>query len=427
MFPPTAIVVVDLAYGDCGKGTVVDHLVREHGAHTVVRFNGGPQAAHTVVTADGRAHTFSQFGAGSFVAGCRTVLSRFVFVEPFALLNEAAALATVGVPDALDRLTIDPRCVVITPAHRAANRLRERARGERAHGTCGIGFGSAVNDSIYRPDLTITAADLAHAGRCKRRLIANVRHKLSRLADVLRTADGIDADALRNPAWIGHALDCYAEVAKRVAIADAAYDLSVETGPVVFEGAQGVLLDEQFGFHPHTTWSTTTFANADRVLDDAGWAGPRRRVGVVRAYFTRHGAGPFVTEDAGLKAALPEPHNGDHGPQGPFRVGPFDAVAARYAVSVAGPVDELAVTHLDRLAALPPVVCTGYDPPVELTPSTAAGLRACRPVYTPAPTGDADAYAAHVASLLGVPVGLLSFGPTAADKRAGVQSLHTSA
>ncbi len=403
-----AIVVVDLAFGDCGKGTVVDHLVRELGAGVVVRFNGGPQAAHNVVTPDGRHHTFSQFGSGTFVPGVRTVLSRFVLVEPYALLNEATALAMVGVPDALDRLVIDPRCVVITPAHRAANRLRERSRGSAAHGTCGIGFGEAVADSIARPDLTLRAGELADRAAVSRKLAAVARYKAGQLAALLD--DSPDADALRRPAWVDEAADVYTD--DRIGVAPPAF-----AGPVVFEGAQGVLLDETHGFQPHTTWSTTTFANADAVLDEAGWRGPRHRLGVLRSYFTRHGAGPLVTADGDLKARLPEPHNDDRGHQGVFRVGPFDVVAARYAVSVAGRVDGLAVTHLDRLSVLPPVLCTAYDPPVRLGPDATAALNVTRPVYEPIDTADPAAFAERVGALVGVPVELLSFGPTAADKR----------
>ncbi len=347
-----------------------------------------------------------------------------MFVEPYALLNEARGLAAAGVPDALDRLTIDPRCVVVTPAHRAANRLRERARGSAAHGTCGIGFGSAVNDSIYRPDLTITAAELADRRGVAVKLRASVRHKAVRLGKVLATADGLDAEALRRPDWIADAVELYAAAAASVRIDDVTRVVGRTPGPVVFEAAQGVLLDETFGFHPHTTWSTTTFANADRLLDEAGWAGERHRVGVVRSYFTRHGAGPFVTEDESLRAVLPEPHNDDRGHQGRFRVGPFDAVAAGYAVAVAGPVDELAVTHLDRLPSLPPRVCTAYETPDgrrldTLPPGGALTplLNRCRPVYEPIDTSDPAAFADRLGALLGTPVGLLSFGPAAADKR----------
>src|SRR5690348_3101760 len=108
-----AILVVDLAFGDCGKGTIVDYLVRRDEAKLVVRFNGGPQAGHNVVTSDGRHHTFSQFGSGTFVPGVRTLLSRFVLIEPYAMLNEASHLAELAVTDALDRLMIDARCPVI--------------------------------------------------------------------------------------------------------------------------------------------------------------------------------------------------------------------------------------------------------------------------------------------------------------------------
>src|SRR5437773_11389748 len=99
-----AIIVIGLAFGDEGKGSIVDFLTRRYNAHTVVRFNGGPQAGHNVVTSDGRHHTFSQFGSGTFVPGVRTLLSRFVLIEPYAMFKEAAHLNDIGVCDALDRL-----------------------------------------------------------------------------------------------------------------------------------------------------------------------------------------------------------------------------------------------------------------------------------------------------------------------------------
>src|SRR5687768_17809496 len=123
-----AILLIDLAFGDCGKGAVVDFLTRRHHAHTVVRFNGGPQAGHNVVTPDGRHHTFAQFGSGTFAPGVRTLLSRFMLIEPYAMLNEAKHLAAVGVGDAMARLIIDRRSPVVTPAQQAANRLRETDR-----------------------------------------------------------------------------------------------------------------------------------------------------------------------------------------------------------------------------------------------------------------------------------------------------------
>jgi adenylosuccinate synthase len=116
-------------------------------------------------------------------------------------------------------------------------------------------------------------------------------------------------------------------------------------GPVVFENAQGVLLDENHGSAPFNTWTDTTFKNADRLLRGTGL--DSFRIGIVRTYFTRHGAGPFVTESDSVNH--PEPHNGNHGWQGAFRQGHFDAPAVRYAIKCCGGIDALAVTHCDRL------------------------------------------------------------------------------
>ena len=133
-----AIAVVDLGFGDSGKGTITDYLTRAHQAHTVIRFNGGAQAAHNVITPDGRHHTFAQFGSGTFSAGVRTYLSRFVVIEPYAMVNEEAHLRQRGVTDAFDRLLVDRDALVISPFQSAANRLRELARGADRHGSCGV-------------------------------------------------------------------------------------------------------------------------------------------------------------------------------------------------------------------------------------------------------------------------------------------------
>ncbi|HEX8912908.1 MAG TPA: adenylosuccinate synthetase [Humisphaera sp.] len=471
MLPRTAIQVVDLAFGDCGKGTVVDHLCRKHPDALVVRFNGGPQAAHNVVDPDGRHHTFAQFGSGSFVPGVRTLLSRFVLIEPYALLNEARHLDLIGVPDPLGRLSIDARCPVITPAHQAANRLRELARGAGAHGTCGVGVGETMLDVIGRPADVLRAGELADRRAVRAKLLAACERKAAELKDVIRggglgggggggrgtdgPARGADLPAsdpsfaraaatILEPTWVDAAVANYAEVARHAAILDApaADRLLRESAALVFEGAQGVLLDENHGFHPHTTWSTTTFANADALLAEAGDDRPRVRLGVLRTYFTRHGAGPFVTEDASIAAAVPEPHNGGSGWQGRFRVGPFDAVAARYAIAAAGGVDGLAVTHLDRVTKLPPRVCTAYRIDADAgddelfkrrhatvrdirTPGTVdldrqarltARLAACRPKFADAPSHDVEAFVRVIEREVGVEVALTSVGPTANDK-----------
>jgi adenylosuccinate synthase len=427
-----AILVIGLAYGDCGKGSIVDFLTRQYAAGLVVRFNGGPQAGHNVVTLDGRHHTFSQFGSGSFVSGVKTLLSRFMFIEPYALLNEARHLGAISVGDAMDRLLIDRRCPVITPCHVAANRIRERARGDSAHGTCGLGVGELAQDLIACPDLMLYADDLANR--------AKVRAKLRRIHDLKREQvchliDSRNAGAgpLLEDSWIDVAVDVYEELARAATLVDDRDIRSLLCAPdaVVFEGAQGVLLDESFGFHPHTTWSNTTFANAERLLCEARYDGEQLRLGVLRSYFTRHGHGPFVTEDSSLRGRLPEPHNSDAGWQGEFRIGAFDAVAARYAIEASGGVDALGITHLDRVAELPPMVCSAYrdgDRTIQDIPLRRPAdldhqedltrlLWSCEPVYQPVPT-EREAFLEVLRHQLRVPIGIESFGPTADAKHA---------
>ncbi|MEZ0066488.1 adenylosuccinate synthase [Streptacidiphilus sp. MAP12-20] len=343
-------VVVDLGFGDAGKGATVDRLCRAMGAHTVVRFNGGAQAAHNVVTDDGRHHTFAQFGSGSFVPGTRTHLSRFVLVDPLALAAEARHLAHLGVPDPLGALTVDRRALLTTPYHAAANRLREDARGAGGHGSCGMGIGETAAYALAHPQDAPVAGDCATPGR----LLARLRLLRDRLAEQL----GVGAD-------FGPPVeDCaaaYLAFAERVELTDEEYLPGLlRRERVVFEGAQGVLLDEWYGFHPFTTWSTTTFANAVALLAEAeaDAVGDALRLGVVRSYTTRHGPGPLVTEDQALDRELPEPHNATGPWQGAFRRGHFDAVAHRYALAAAGGADALAVTHLDA-------------------PACSAGLRLC--------------------------------------------------
>ncbi|MEO5874714.1 MAG: adenylosuccinate synthetase [Streptosporangiaceae bacterium] len=394
-------IVVDLGYGDAGKGTVVDWLCAT-GARTVVRFNGGAQAAHNVVTDDGRHHTFAQFGSGTFTPGVRTHLSRFMLVDPLALAAEAAHLRSVGVPDALERLTVDASALLTTPYHRAANQARELARGAGRHGSCGMGIGETAAYALEHPSAP-RAGDCVHPARL-RRVLGEVR-------------DWVLAEF--PTAQVPPVEDCaeaFSSFAARVRLVDSSY-LSelLREGPVVFEGAQGVLLDEWHGFHPYTTWSTTTFANAETLLDGIS----ARRLGVVRTYLTRHGPGPFVTEDPNL--SLPEPHNGHGDWQGAFRLGHFDAVALRYALDVTGPVDGLAVTHLDACSRADLRICDAY----EGVPALSAGppdlhrqerltttLLTARPVLSAAP----DDWVSGVEKALGHPVVVTSSGPRARDK-----------
>lgn len=413
MTDPRHTIVVDLGFGDAGKGTVVDWLCASRPVDTVVRFNGGAQAGHNVVTADGRHHTFAQFSAGTLHKGVRTLLSRFMIVDPLALVVEADALATLGVRDAWRRLAVDAGALLATPYHRAANRVREVARGSARHGSCGMGVGETVRFSLERPDDALRAADTASRAVLRRKL----RTVRDRLADELGPLAGPEIEVC---------VDVLRAFGQRVSIVDGRGALrdALRSGSCVFEGAQGVLLDEWFGFHPYTTWSTTTFANAEQLLAEAGAAGSAQRLGVVRTYTTRHGPGPLVTEDPALTMDLPDPHNGHGRWQGAFRVGHFDAVAHRYAIRACGGVDALALTHLDVAQSRDDLrACGSYDvdgrrldnlPLGRLGDLAGQGeltrqLLRARPGYESVPP---TAWPEAIAALLDAPVTLVSRGPT---------------
>ena len=397
------IAVADLGYGDAGKGTVVDAICASGRTAAVVRFNGGAQAAHNVV-AGGRHHTFAQFGSGTF-HGVPTHLSRFVVVDPLALAAEAASL---GNPFHL--LTVDGEALLATPWHRAANRVAERRRGGARHGSCGMGIGQTMAYALSNADAP-RVADVLSPSRLRRRLAA-VRDRLT------ASLGALDAPPLDD------VVAAFTAFGSAVSIVDGTHlERLLRQGPCVFEGAQGVLLDEWRGWHPYTTWSTTTFDNVAALCDSF------ERLGVVRTYTTRHGAGPFVTE---APLDLPERHNGTGEWQGAFRVGHFDAVAHRYAAEVAGGVDALAVTHLDAPARCPELrVCTSYDVGGVRWDRIAPGplrdldhqarltgaLRDARPGDLRRP---AD-WAGEIGALLGAPVRIESWGPARADKRVAVR------
>lgn len=437
-----AFLTVDLGFGDAGKGSIVDYLARTHDAHTVIRYNGGAQAGHRVVAyrSDGTLceHVFAQFGSGT-LAGAATHLSRFMLLEPLAMLQEAQHLVELGIDEPFARTTIDRGTLVITPFQRAANRLREVARGKGRHGSCGMGIGETMADRLAHGPQVLLAGDLQDVDLLRAKLtflrqvnLAKITPLQATLPDTAAVAD--EMALLYDDEWEAWLLEAYAEF---VAVADIvpeafSHALLQRPGTVVFEGAQGVLLDEWRGFHPYTTWSTTTLANADQLLAEANYSGTVTRIGISRAYATRHGAGPFVSEDADLTAALPDACNHDGAWQAGFRVGWLDLVLLRYALAVVGPLDYLALTCLDRLAGITPLhLCTAYTDADgaridQLLPTPTAQnlvyqqeltklLQKCRPQLER--VKDCATLIATLVNHLGIPVGICSYGPTAKEKR----------
>lgn len=334
--------VTGLSWGDEGKGSIVDWLTRTYGATLVVRHNGGAQAAHRVVVPDGREHVFSQWGSGTF-AGARTFLSHHMVTHPIAMLNEAKHLQAVGIPNPYDMATVSPRARVATPYHQEMNRLREIARGEGRHGSCGLGIGEAVVDS--NKSHSLTWGDLMNYHTTKRKLREIRDEKMAEAADLWLDPEiqfarllAIDFDL---------SVDIMHLAARLVLPERNEDEILAKHEAVIFEGAQGVLLDQDFGTQPYTTWSRCTDVNALAMM---GEDFDVTRIGVVRAYATKHGPGPFPTFDQELTDKLPDPCNGFNEWQREFRCGWFDPTLTRYAIGSNGGIDMLAVTNLDRIA-----------------------------------------------------------------------------
>lgn len=393
-------VVVDLGFGDAGKGTVVDALCQKRETLAVIRFNGGCQAGHNVVLPDGRHHEFSQFGAGT-LAGVPTILTREFLFDPHALALEAQHLEQeVGISEPLSLLTVDENVRLVTPYHSEANRRREIGRGADRHGSCGRGIGETVwYDMYYDGPRLRDARDPKH-----------LRMKLVELREFYRREFGPDFGAGDLVADMASFYEYVVHDNIKVRSTSQIYNTLMREGDYVWEGAQGVLLDERFGFHPHTTWSRTTFTNAQLMIEALSES--PIKIGVTRTYTPRHGAGPLPTEDVELTDRMNEPYNVTSQWQGRFRVGHLDMPLLRYAIEKCDGIDGLAVTHLDQTDGLK--ICESYrnlDLQAVQRP-VADTLVDPSPVYRDV----TESWSQDIADSLDTQVVMESWGPTVEDK-----------
>jgi adenylosuccinate synthase len=287
----TARVVIGAQFGDEGKGRWIDDYAAETGSDgIVIRFNGGAQAGHTVVTPDGLRHVFSHVGSGAF-AGAATFLSRFFVSNPILFLQEMESLAAEGVEPAI---YVDPQSPVTTPYDMLINQIVERERGRKRHGSCGVGFGETLERHLT-PAYALTVADLADGAALATKLGAVRRDyapaRLARLG--FGDAFARNADLFRSDALLEHYLEDARRFVEAITVADAR--TATRGRSLLFEGAQGLLLDQDRGGFPHVTRSNTGLRN---VLALAGeWNLERLEVTyATRIYLTRHGAGPLPRE-----------------------------------------------------------------------------------------------------------------------------------
>jgi adenylosuccinate synthase len=408
------IAVLGAQWGDEGKGKIVDLLTRHFSI--VARYQGGHNAGHTVY-ADGRKFVLRLLPSGILHEGINCVIGNGVVVDPQALFAEIDELGRAGIAIG-DRLVISDKAHLILPYHRELDLLSEARRGERKIGTTSRGIGPAYEDKIARRGVRV--GDLANAESLAEAVQHNVAARNRLIAD--STMDWRQVIEELNQAW--------ARMSRWVTdVSLFLWQARRDGRSIMFEGAQGTLLDIDHGTYPYVTSSNATIGGVctglgvdTRAIDGV--------LGVAKAYTTRVGEGPLPTELTGeLGDRLRESGQEFGAVTGrPRRCGWYDAVAVRYAVRVNG-LDALALTKLDVLDGLPELqVCTGYRCRGALLgemPGDVAQLAACEPVYetlrgwsTPTRSArryedlprEAQAYIARIEEITGVPAAIVSTG-----------------
>ncbi len=413
------LVVIGLQWGDEGKGKVVDLLTDQ--VHAVVRFQGGHNAGHTLVIG-GKKTILSLIPSGILHPQVQCLIGNGVVLSLEAFFQEAQMLIGQGVP-VFERLRVSPACPLILASHVALDRAREKARGANAIGTTGRGIGPAYEDKVARRALRVS--DLFHRERFAAKLGEILDYHNFILQRYFQTAAIDFQQVLESSLELGERLKPL--VADVTGILE---QLSIDSRNVLFEGAQGAMLDVDLGTYPFVTSSTTTAGGAAA----GSGLGPRRLhevLGIVKAYATRVGAGPFPTElfDESGEHLSRVGHEFGSVTGRRRRCGWFDAVALRRSI-VHNSCSMLCVTKLDVLDGLDIIrVCVGYEidgRSISTPPLLAEHFGDCRAVYEELPgwkqssvgitryeqlPENAKSYLERLAELVGVPISIISTGP----------------
>lgn len=340
--------VIGAGYGDEGKGRTVDWLAAPHGpAALVVRSNGGAQAAHTVVRPNGARHVFHHIGSAAF-HGARTHLSRFMVSHPILFAEELVQLREHGIAPVV---TAEPRGFVTTPWDMMVNQAIEVARGGGRHGSCGLGFGETVGRCEVG-EFPLTIADLHNPALAHKLHAIREEWLPARLAELELEPGTGPLEYAASEMLIENFIDQCKAFTRQVALrADA--DIDGEQA-LIFEGAQGLLLDQNAAGFPFLTRSNTGVANIASIAAEAGIA-EVDPVYVTRCYLTRHGRGPMEDErDITRWFTVDDPTNRPNPWQESLRFGLIDPMRQgariRSDIALAGNIGaaSLAVTCLDQ-------------------------------------------------------------------------------
>jgi len=415
------VVVIGTQWGDEGKGKIVDWLT-DH-AQCVVRFQGGHNAGHTLVIG-GKKTALQLIPSGIMRDGVACFIGNGVVLSVPDLLREIDKLEAAGV-EVASRLKVSEACPVILPYHTALDAAREVARGDAKIGTTGKGIGPAYEDKVARR--AIRVADLLNADRFAEKLRENLDYHNHVLVNYLH-AQPVDYQQT-----LDRALADVPRLAPMVSDVSSALHAAYKGGAsLLFEGAQGSLLDVDHGTYPYVTSSNCVAGNAAT----GSGVGPNMLhyvLGITKAYTTRVGSGPFPSElptDAGVGKHLASVgHEFGTVTGRARRCGWFDAALLKRSVQING-VSGMCLTKLDVLDGVETLkLCTGYlldGKHVDIFPSGAEDAARCEPVYEEMPgwtestvgaksldalPANARAYILRIEALVGVPIDMVSTGP----------------
>lgn len=368
------VVIVGAQWGDEGKGKIVDWLSSR--ADVVVRFQGGHNAGHTLVI-DGVTYKLSLLPSGVVRSGKLSVIGNGVVVDPWALLREIENIRAQGVTVSPDNLIVAENCTLILPMHGAVDRAREAASGASKIGTTGRGIGPAYEDKVARR--AIRLCDLAEPELLKTKIERLLVHHNALLR-------GFGAEEINPEKLFTDLMEIAPKIMPYAAVVwKRLDDARRENKLMLFEGAQGMMLDVDSGTYPYVTSSNTVAAQAAT----GSGVGPKtlgRVLGICKAYTTRVGSGPFPTEDTGEIGERIGERGREFGTVTgrKRRCGWFDAVMVRQAVKVGG-IDGIALTKLDVLDGLAELkICRGYKlngKTIDYLPSSPVAQAAVEPIY----------------------------------------------
>ncbi len=413
------VVVIGTQWGDEGKGKIVDWLT-EH-AQGVVRFQGGHNAGHTLVIG-GRKTVLRLIPSGVLRAGVAVYIGNGVVLSPVAVLTEIAELEAAGV-EVRSRLKISPACPLVMPYHVALDQAREAAASDDKIGTTGRGIGPAYEDKIARRALRVQ--DLLHPDRFGEKLAKLLEFHNFVLTQYFKRAP-VPFEQTRDDT-----LALAPQIAPLVAdVAGLIQQARARGDSLLFEGAQGAMLDIDHGTYPFVT-SSNCLAGAAAPGSGIGPQLLDYVLGIVKAYTTRVGGGPFPTEltDATGRGLAQRGNEFGSVTGRPRRCGWLDIPLLRRSFELNG-VDGMCVTKLDVLDGMPEIrLATHYmmaGRRLDLIPTGAEGVALCEPVYETLPgwsestigvrsfdalPARARAYLARIETLTGVPVAMISTGP----------------